>query len=148
MQTLPLTSVLFVNESTFVATGHDCEPVLFQGDAQRGWAQTGSLDDPAQRSTTAAASARPVGGPGRLNNEAFNTFRAADSRGVRGIASDGASSQIGGSKLAIKGGSTERITVHQNTITTLRAYAGEPGNVTKISTSGVDGLLAIWPVKR
>ncbi|KND00713.1 uncharacterized protein SPPG_03831 [Spizellomyces punctatus DAOM BR117] len=37
-------------------------------------------------------------------------------------------------------------TTHQNTITSVRPYAGYPDNVTKFSTSGVDGKLVIWDV--
>ena len=42
--------------------------------------------------------------------------------------------------------STELTTVHQNTITSVRPYEGPRGNVTKVSTSGVDGNLVIWAV--
>ena len=41
---------------------------------------------------------------------------------------------------------TELFTVHQNTITNVRAYEGAPGAVTRVSTSGVDGKLVIWNV--
>ena len=37
-------------------------------------------------------------------------------------------------------------TVHQNTITSVRAYEGTPGNVARVSTSGVDGKLVVWDV--
>ncbi|KAF8477554.1 actin related protein 2/3 complex subunit [Kalaharituber pfeilii] len=36
-------------------------------------------------------------------------------------------------------------TIHQNTIVTIRAYEGGPGNVTKFSTTGVDGRIVIFP---
>lgn len=91
-----------------------------------------------------------AGGVGRLNNAAFNTFRQADSRGISGAAAPSPpGSPIAGSagKLATAGGSTERMTVHQNTITSVRAYAGQPGAVTRVSTSGVDGRLVVWPVQ-
>ncbi|KAL9051442.1 MAG: hypothetical protein Q9162_006011 [Coniocarpon cinnabarinum] len=40
---------------------------------------------------------------------------------------------------------TKLKTVHQNTIDTIRVYEGT-GNVRKVSTSGVDGRVAIWAV--
>lgn len=137
---LPYNSLLFTTESQFVAAGHDCEPVLFVGDAQSGWSMSRSLDDPAQRG---AGPARSVGS-GRLDSEAFRTFRAADSRGVS--SSGGAVSTSGGIKRT--GGQSERTTVHQNTITSVRAHeGGENGReVSKVSTSGADGRLVIWTV--
>ena len=153
LPSLPFVSLIFATESVIVAAGHDCDPVLFEGDEQRGWAITGSLDDPAARGAGAAASGGAVraGGVGRLNNAAFNTFRQADSRGISGggAAASPPGSPIAGSagKVATAGGSTERMTVHQNTITSVRAYAGESGAVTRVSTSGVDGRLVIWPVQ-
>ncbi|CDW98580.1 hypothetical protein, partial [Sporisorium scitamineum] len=35
--TLPYVTLTFVTENQLVAAGHDCQPVLFQGDAQSGW---------------------------------------------------------------------------------------------------------------
>jgi len=41
----------------------------------------------------------------------------------------------------------ELMTVHQNTITSVRPYEwAQNGNVTKVSTTGVDGKLVIWSV--
>lgn len=79
---------------------------------------------------------------GRLNkSEAFNMFRAADSRGVASGAP--ASPALAGTRVTATG--TELLTVHQNTITSVRAYEGGDGaDVTKVSTTGVDGRLVIW----
>ncbi|KAI9893639.1 MAG: hypothetical protein M1814_006435 [Vezdaea aestivalis] len=41
---------------------------------------------------------------------------------------------------------TQLKTVHQNTISTIRAYEERGGNVSKFSTSGVDGRLVVWNV--
>ncbi|KAF2456708.1 ARP2/3 actin-organizing complex subunit Sop2 [Lineolata rhizophorae] len=41
---------------------------------------------------------------------------------------------------------TKLKTVHQNTITTIRSYAGSPERVRQFSTSGVDGRVVIWSV--
>jgi actin related protein 2/3 complex, subunit 1A/1B len=82
-----------------------------------------------------------LGGPGRLNTEAFNRFRQADSRGVGGAAAAGGA---GGVKTGENG---ELLTVHQNTITELGAYEwGKGGEVTKFTTIGKDGRLCIWTV--
>jgi actin related protein 2/3 complex, subunit 1A/1B len=39
---------------------------------------------------------------------------------------------------------TKLKTVHQNTISTIRSYEESGGNVTKISSTGVDGRVVIW----
>ena len=123
---LPHVSLVFAMEHALVAAGHDCEPVLFEGSLKEGWTRTRSLDDPDTRTTGAGR-----GAVGRLgNSEAFNVFRAADSRGV-----GGATSAVTGAGLS---------TVHQNTITSVRAYEGEAGSVSRVSTTGVDGRVALW----
>ena len=152
MPTLPYVTLLFATEWIIVAAGHDCEPVLFEGDANSGWHFTRSLDDPATRSSASASPSARVGGVGRLNNDAFNRFRAQDSRGVTSGGGSGQASPPGspiggmGSNLTISGGSTQRTTVHHGTITSVRAYEGAPGEVSKVSTSGVDGMLIVWPI--
>jgi len=39
---------------------------------------------------------------------------------------------------------TKLKTTHQNTINTIRAYAGSGSNVNQFSTSGVDGRIVVW----
>jgi actin related protein 2/3 complex subunit 1A/1B len=134
LHSLPYVTLTWPSENTLVAAGHDCEPVLFTGDAQSGWRFVKSLDDPSARSASVAQNR--TGGVGRLGgNEAFNRFRAADSRGVSAAAGAGAKVTSGG---------TERTTVHQNTITSVRPYSGAPGQVDRVSTSGVDGRIVVW----
>jgi actin related protein 2/3 complex subunit 1A/1B len=137
---LPFISLVWISENAIVAAGHDYEPILFTGSATAGWTISKSLDDPSSRSH-APSGHRVVsaGGIGRLNNEAFNRFKAADSRG---ITSSAAGQSFGASNIN-KGG--ERNTAHQNTITSLRVYEGGEGrDVTKISSSGLDGRIGIW----
>jgi len=133
--TLPYITLAWTSEDALVAAGHDCQPVLFQG-SEHGWKAVGSLDDTtAPKSSGGSRLASPVG---RLNSAAFNTFRNADMRGQTsspGLPGGGASST-----------ESEMMTVHQNTITSVRPYEGAPGHVTKVSTSGVDGNLVIWSV--
>lgn len=137
ISTLPYVTLIFTSESTIVAAGHDCQPLLFS-DNGAGWALEGSLDDV----TTAKTPIGPRGGSavGRLNNEAFNRFKNADSRGTTGAP------PIPGSAASTSGPGGELLTVHQNTITSVRPYEGEPGNVTRVSTTGKDGQLVIWDV--
>ena len=129
--TLPYVALTWTSEDSIVAAGHDCQPVLFQG-SENGWAAAGSLDDV----SAAKAGASRLGNTpvGRLNSAAFNTFRNFDSRG-QGASADGASSN-----------ESELMTVHQNTITSVRPYEGAPEHITKVSTSGLDGKLVIWNV--
>jgi actin related protein 2/3 complex subunit 1A/1B len=136
---LPYVSLTWTAEDVIVAAGHDCQPMLFSG-GPSGWQAVGSLDDASApkssvggRGGLTGSGSSPVG---RLNSAAFNTFRNADSRGL-------GSSPGGGMALATD---TELFTVHQNTITNVRAYEGAPGAVTRVSTSGVDGKLVIWNV--
>lgn len=135
LASLPLVSLCFCAEDVFVGSGHDCQPLLFSGDEGNGWQQVKSLDE--QKGGGSAQQQRggnAAGGIGRLNNEAFNLFRAADSRGVTGPS--------GG---AVAGGNRAGVdTVHSNTITSIRPFSGSPGSVNQVSTSGVDGKVVIW----
>ena len=124
----------------------------------------GSLDDitGGASARSSVLSAQPTGasggsrsGVGRLNNAAFNRFKEADSRGTPTASSaPGTPFSPGGPNLAggLAGGATgagasELLTVHQNTITSVRPYeVGPNGTVTKVSTSGVDGRLVVWSV--
>jgi actin related protein 2/3 complex subunit 1A/1B len=133
MLSLPIVTLAWTSEDSIVAAGHDCQPFVFSG-SEAGWQRIGTLDD-----TTAPKSAEPgragYGGSssvGRLKTGAFATFRDADSRGQSNISGSGPSSD---SKL---------LTVHQNTITSVRAYEVHGDHVTRVSTSGVDGRLVIW----
>jgi actin related protein 2/3 complex, subunit 1A/1B len=138
ISTLPFVTLTWTSEDSIVAAGHDCQPVVFSGSAG-GWQAIGSLDDvSAPKSSGGGRSgfggAAPVG---RLNSAAFATFRNADSRGqmnVHGSAGGGSSTD------------TELMTVHQNTITCVRPYETRGGQVTRVSTTGVDGRLVIWKV--
>ena len=133
MPTLPLVSLTWTSEDTIVAAGHDCRPLVFSG-SEAGWREVGTLDDV---NSAKSAETRPgFGGNssvGRLRTGAFATFRDADSRGHL----SSPSSPVTDTKFS---------TIHQNTITNVRAYEQRGNEVIKVSTSGVDGLLAIWDV--
>ncbi|KAG8884333.1 hypothetical protein FRB98_002499 [Tulasnella sp. 332] len=169
MSTLPYVALTWVSEQSIVAAGHDCQPMLFAltGDENQ-WRLIGSLDD----SVSAPVASSPIsnlrgGAPGarggsggasaigRLNNEAFNRFKSADSRGgvsspsllqAQMTGSSSPVSAVSGSSTAV-GGITEMMTVHQNTITSVRPYEfGHDGSVARVSTTGVDGKLVVWPI--
>jgi actin related protein 2/3 complex subunit 1A/1B len=145
-ESLPYMALTFLSDDTFVAVGHDCQPVLFQGNGQQGWKAGRSLDEPSARASAAPSASRTFGGVGRLNNEAFNRFKQADSRGVGAVPSAALGSDSPPGSPVSRQNATERMTVHQNTITCVRPYAGQPGHVSQVSTSGVDGKLVIWKV--
>ncbi|TFK76369.1 actin-like protein ARPC3 [Pluteus cervinus] len=132
LPTLPFVTLTWTTENSLVAAGHDCQPVVFSG-AQDGWQVVGSLDDTSAAKSPVGSKSGYGGSPtvGRLNAGAFATFRDADSRGQSSIAGSGS-------------GDTKLLTVHQNTITSVRPYEIHGGQVTKVSTSGVDGNLVIW----
>jgi len=116
-QLLPFMSLIWTTESQIVAAGHDCHPIVFEGD-ENGWNLSYSVDDPnkAQKESSQESSA-------------LNMFRQMDLKG-RATTSD----------------DTSLKTIHQNTINTIRPYTGAPGAVTKFSTSGVDGRVVIFSV--
>ena len=149
LPSLPLVSLSFTSESQIIAAGHDCQPVVFTGSSD-GWAYSHSLDDPtsASRALTPSSTGARVpsgGGVGRLNNEAFNRFKAADSRGHTKTPSTGNAPTSAG--MTPVGADGLLLTVHQNSITWVEPYEwSASGEVSKLSTAGKDGKLVIWPV--
>ena len=139
-------SLTFTTQDSFVAVGHDCQPVLYSGNSSKGWSASRSLDEPSSRSAASLPQQR-TGGVGRLNNEAFNRFKAADSRGVGAVPVSSLNGDSPPGSPIQKHNATERMTVHQNTITCVRPFAGSTGAIAKVSTSGVDGKLVIWNLK-
>ncbi|KAF9013935.1 actin-related protein ARPC3 [Cyathus striatus] len=131
MPLLPLVTLTWTAEDTIIAAGHDCRPLVFSG-TSGGWQESGTLDD--SKSGESSRSAIGGAGVGRLKAGAFATFRDADSRGQSSISGSSGSAD------------TKLMTVHQNTITSVRAYEIRGDQVTKVSTTGVDGTLAIWDV--
>ncbi len=132
LPSLPFVSLVWTSENALVAAGHDCRPVVFAG-SEAGWQEAGTLDDAsAPKSPEARAGLGGHGSVGRLNTGAFAAFRNADTRGQSSSATTPVDSKP--------------LTIHQNTITNIRAYDYSAEGVSKVSTSGVDGLLVIWDV--
>jgi len=121
LPSLPALTLIFSNESQILAAGHDCQVFDLTGSTD-GWAVA--------RSLTGTSGTKTAVGSGRLNSEAFNLFKASDSRGLSG----------GGS-----GGGTVVETLHQNTITSLRGFEADGrGGWSSVSTSGNDGRIVVW----
>ena len=78
-----------------------------------------------------------------MNSAAFNTFMNADKRGQTGIQRPGSPTTPGSGGA---GNESELLTVHQNTITSVRPYEGNPGAIRKVVTTGLDGKMVIWDV--
>jgi len=142
--TLPHVTLTWTSENSFVAAGHDCQPILYKG-SEQGWSADGSLDDTTapKSGTSHLIPKATAGGVGRLNSAAFNTFRNADIRGQTTVPRPGSPTTPGSG-----GGATESelLTVHQNTITSVRPFEGKMGAVKKVVTTGLDGKLVIWDV--
>ncbi|KAH3673563.1 hypothetical protein WICMUC_003670 [Wickerhamomyces mucosus] len=114
---LPFTSVFFANESTLIAAGHNCHPVVFKGDETE-WFEDHSIDDPNKNSTHESG-----------ETSALNMFKQLDLKGT----------------VSGQNGSTLK-TIHQNTITQLRPYESQGENVFRFSSSGIDGRIVIFDV--
>jgi actin related protein 2/3 complex subunit 1A/1B len=125
--------------------------VVFTGSSS-GWSFSHSLDDPSNAASkgltpSSTGSRAPSAGPGRLNNEAFNLFKQADTRGVSRSSIGGNTPSSAG--MAAVGQDGLLLTVHQNSITWIDAYEwGSNGDVAKVSTAGRDGKLVIWNVTK
>ncbi|CUS07577.1 unnamed protein product [Tuber aestivum] len=117
-QMLPFVTLCWTREDQLVAAGHDCHPVVFQG-SMEGWRLAYSVDDPRKSAGSGASQ----------ESSALNMFRQMDLKGKSSV------------------DDTNLKTIHQNSITILRPYEGGPGNITKFSSSGVDGRIVVFPVK-
>lgn len=152
--TLPHVTLAFIREDALVAAGHGCQPILFEGSID-GWKASKTLDAAGALAGKAAPPPPPpkpsglAGGPGRLNTAAFARFRAADAQGTptpgSGGSATGGALRLGAVPGASVGSDGELHTTHQNSITSVRPYEGAPGDISSVSTSGVDGRLCVFP---
>lgn len=120
---LPFRTLVWLTENKILAAGDNCEPVILKGDASNGWILGASIDDSSSRTSSAMdkSDTESVG-----FSSLRQTFRNMDLRGT----SDEAALP----------------TVHQNTIVSLRVYAGSAEHVTQVSSAGIDGKLCVWNV--
>lgn len=114
----------FINlQLTIVSSGYDCEPFRFRGSVSEGWQLLGPLDTTKSRSSSIRESS------------ARDLFKQMDLKGKS------ASAAGSGDDMSLR-------TIHQNTITTIRAYEGSAseGGVKVVSSGGVDGRIVLFPV--
>jgi len=114
---LPFRDVIFTNEDTVIAVGHDYTPVQFKN--QGGWKLVGKVDK--------GDSKPAAGGAGAKKPDALSKFQSVVDKG-----------QSGPEETTVG-------TKHQNCITCVRPYKKNGGNVSEYSTTGLDGALIIWP---
>lgn len=114
---LPFNALVFANSSKIICAGFDCHPIVFEGNANQGWKQTYSIDDPKNKKQASTE-----------NQTALNMFRQMDLKG---------SSQPKSNSL---------LTIHQNTITTLRPFQYDSNGLIRFSSSGNDGKVVIFDV--
>jgi len=120
-QLLPLTGLVWNGEDEIIAAGYDCEPYRFRGH-ESGWQIAGSLE------TGKPGGSGAAGDGGAREESALRMFKQMDLKGAGARADD-----------------TRLKTVHQNSVSTVRAYeSGTGGRLAKLSTSGVDGRVVIW----
>jgi len=112
---LPFMDIIWVSPNSFVAGGHDCAPFLFN-------VAGGSIAAGVSLDQKTGAGAKAAGGPSNMS-----TWQNRDKLG----AADGAKDQ-------------NLETQHQNCITSLQAFGGAAPKLTAISSTGLDGGVAIW----
>jgi len=120
---LPFTTLTWITEEEIVAAGHDCEPFRFRGSVGGGWQLLGPLDSSKSRSSSVAR-----------ESSARDLFKQMDLKGK-------SAANASADDIQLK-------TIHQNTITSIRPFegSGAAGGVKKISSSGVDGRIVIFPI--
>ncbi|KAI6241502.1 Actin-related protein 2/3 complex subunit [Aphelenchoides fujianensis] len=113
---LPFTSLLWIDENSFLGIGHEYSPVLFE-----------VVDGKAKYQ-------KKIGVPSvekdSAQSSAFKMFRNID--------------RTAGPQDA-QGNRPNSL--HQFAVKTMKRYASNPKGVTKFSTSGLDGVIAVWDLK-
>jgi len=116
---LPLLDLMFVDEQTVVAAGHDCQPFVFKC-GQNGFELSRSLDD-------GNSGAPAPSGPAK--NSAFAMFQNTVNKGTTDARTT----------------NTTLKTRHQNSINCIQPLSSG-GRISDFSTSGLDGAIAMWKV--
>ncbi|KAK9153128.1 hypothetical protein Sjap_000608 [Stephania japonica] len=122
---LPLCDVLFVSERMVVGVGFDCHPMVFTADERGIWCFSRFLNERKRAPSSSKY--------GSQFSEAFGKLYGQSKQGVSNDAID---------STRARGG------VHENCITCIVPLrkAGD-GNVTRFSTSGLDGKVVIWDLE-
>lgn len=118
-ETLPLLAVTFITESSLVAAGHDCFPVLFTYDSAAGKLSFGGRLDVPKQSSQRGLTAR----------ERFqNLDKKASSEG----------SAAAGAGLD---------SLHKNSVSQISVLSGGKAKCSQFCTTGMDGGMSIWDVR-
>jgi len=115
MTTLPFRTCLFLNDTTVVAAGHDCNPMVFTNSGGT-WQYSKNLDDASE------------GAKGPQGSATGNTRQMWANKVDKGTVSN----------------ETTLNTKHQNAISCLCVFQGAPGKVSQFTSTGVDGKLVAW----
>lgn len=124
---LPFKALLWVNDAQVICGGYSCHPVVFAIDSQ-GLKFLKNLDKPSKAGSVPQ-----------------NTFNG---QGNEENAFSGISALRKFKELDLKGKVTtnEEESAHENTITQFRPYAEANGNVSQVSSCGLDGKIVIYAV--
>lgn len=125
---LPFRSLLWINDHEVLCGGYSCHPVMFT-EGSDGWKFSKNLDKPGKPAQTSAS---PV------NNDADEEDQP----------SFGMSALRKFKELDLKGkvSTDEQESAHDNTIVQLRAFAESNGQVTQVSSCGLDGKIVLYAV--
>ncbi|EEB07001.1 ARP2/3 actin-organizing complex subunit Sop2 [Schizosaccharomyces japonicus yFS275] len=124
---LPLRSILWANEMSIVAAGHNCSPILLQGNESE-WTCVRDLDPGSKQHPAITAADDDAGEEsGPVSFSALrSTFRNMDLKGSASM------------EVSLP-------TVHQNSIASIRPYTNASAtDVSTFSSSGADGRVVIW----
>jgi len=113
---LPLVDVVFINENSAIAAGHDCSPLYFTSSGGN-WSFSSVISEAKKAEAPKAAGAKA----------AMQKFQNLDSTGQAKV-------------------SQTLNTLHQNCITWIRPAEEKNNQVTQFSTSGLDGKVILWNV--
>jgi len=115
---LPFTSLLWIDDTTFLGIGHELSPILFE-----------TVNGEAVYRKTIGV---PASEKGNAQNSAFKMFRDINRN------SNNAAPTVT---------DTPSNSLHQNSVKTIKSYATNQKGVAKFSTSGLDGIIAVWDLK-
>ncbi len=125
---LPFKSLVYLSENKLVVGGHECNLVVFEGD-ENGWREAYKVEKQKDLTHDNPRVGADLDDDAEISShDALNMFRQMDLKGRVNKPSQG------GAAKALS-------TVHQNTISNIRAYG--PG---KVSTCGIDGKVVVFTV--
>ncbi|KAL9644448.1 hypothetical protein ABK040_016575 [Willaertia magna] len=118
---LPFYCGLFLSDNVFIAAGYDFAPYAFQLENGSKWVLKGNCDE-GKKSTGGTTQGAGV-------RSAFLKFQAQSTVGSSNVDKDDSPK-----------------TRHHNVINSIQAFEVKSGNVTKFTTSGLDGKVLFWNV--